>query len=141
MESSRLGYAAVAGTSQNGNEPSTWGLDYGLDDQVKIPGGGNYGNFSLRHRVRTGSGTHPASYPTRTGRSFPEGQSGRDVTLTAQLHLVPRLKMCGAITPLPQYVFIAWCVIKQWVSVHGVVLVKHRDNFTPLTLPEPIPPI
>jgi hypothetical protein len=26
--------------------------------------------------------------------------------------------MCGATLPLPQYVFIAWC------------LVKHRDNFT-----------
>jgi hypothetical protein len=26
--------------------------------------------------------------------------------------------MCGAIPPLPQYVFMAWC------------LVKHRDNFT-----------
>jgi hypothetical protein len=26
--------------------------------------------------------------------------------------------MCGAISPLPQYVFMAWC------------LVKHRDNFT-----------
>jgi hypothetical protein len=26
--------------------------------------------------------------------------------------------MCGAIPPLPQYIFMAWC------------LVKHRDNFT-----------
>jgi hypothetical protein len=26
--------------------------------------------------------------------------------------------MCGALPPLPQYVFMAWC------------LVKHRDNFT-----------
>jgi hypothetical protein len=31
------------------------------------------GNFSLRHRVQTGSGVHPASYPTGTGGSFPEG--------------------------------------------------------------------
>jgi hypothetical protein len=38
-------------------------------------------------------------------------------------HLVPRLRMRGAIPPLPQYVFMAWC------------LVKHRDNFTlPLSL-------
>jgi hypothetical protein len=27
-------------------------------------------------------------------------------------------KKCGAIPPLPQYIFMAWC------------LVKHRDNFT-----------
>jgi hypothetical protein len=31
---------------------------------------------------------------------------------------VPRSRMRGAIPPLPQYVFMAWC------------LVKHRDNFT-----------
>jgi hypothetical protein len=36
----------------------------------------------------------------------------------AHLHLVPRSRMRGAIPPLPQYVFTAWC------------LVKHRDNFT-----------
>jgi len=35
---------------------------YGLDDQkigVRIPAG--VGNFSLRHRVQTGFGAHPAS--------------------------------------------------------------------------------
>jgi hypothetical protein len=42
--------------------------------------------------------------------------------MTAHLHQVPRLRMRGAIPPLSQYVFMAWC------------LVKHRDNFTfPLT--------
>jgi hypothetical protein len=38
--------------------------------------------------------------------------------LTTHLHIVPRSRMCGAIPPFPQYVFLAWC------------LVKHRDNFT-----------
>jgi len=38
--------------------------------------------------------------------------------LTTQLHLMLRLRMHGAIPPLQQYVFTAWC------------LVKHRDNFT-----------
>jgi hypothetical protein len=37
-------------------------------------------------------------------------------------HLVPRSRMRGAIPPLPQFVFMAWC------------LVKHRDNFTFLQL-------
>jgi hypothetical protein len=32
--------------------------------------------------------------------------------------LVPRSRMRGAILPFPQYIFMAWC------------LVKHRDNFT-----------
>jgi hypothetical protein len=29
--------------------------------------------------------------------------------LTAHLHLVPKLRMCGIIPPLLQYVFMAWC--------------------------------
>jgi len=35
------------------------------------------GNFSLRHRVQTGSGAHPASYITGTGCSFPEGTAAK----------------------------------------------------------------
>jgi hypothetical protein len=35
-----------------------------------------------------------------------------------QSHVVPGLRMCETMSPLPQYVFMAWC------------LVKHRDNFT-----------
>jgi len=37
---------------------------------------------------------------------------------TTHLHLVPRSKNDWRYTSIPQYVFIAWC------------LVKHRDNFT-----------
>jgi len=29
--------------------------------------------------------------------------------------------MCGAIPP-PQYVLMAWCLIKQWILLHGVML-------------------
>jgi hypothetical protein len=43
------------------------------------------------------------------------------VKLTTHLHLVPRSRMRGAISPLPQYVFMVW-------------LIKHRDNFA-FTLP------
>jgi hypothetical protein len=49
---------------------------------------------------------------------FPRELSGQSVKLTTHLHPVPRLIMLGAIHPLPQYVFMAWC------------LVKHKDNFT-----------
>jgi hypothetical protein len=31
------------------------------------------GNFSLRHHIQTGTGTHPASYPIGTGGFFPWG--------------------------------------------------------------------
>jgi hypothetical protein len=44
----------------------------GLDDrmiQVRFPACA--GNFSLWHRVQTGSGVQSASYPTGTGGSFP----------------------------------------------------------------------
>jgi hypothetical protein len=43
-------------------------LGYGLDDRgsrVGFPAGA--GNFSLRHRVQTASGAHPASCQLRTG--------------------------------------------------------------------------
>jgi hypothetical protein len=47
-------------------------LVYGLDDRgsrFRFPAGD--GNFSLHHRVQTGSGAHPASYPMGTRGSFP----------------------------------------------------------------------
>jgi hypothetical protein len=44
------------------------------------------------------------------------------VKLTTHFHLVPRSRIRGVILPLPQYVFMAW------------YLVKHRDKFT-FTLP------
>jgi len=34
-----------------------------------------WGFFSLRHRVQTGAGAHPASYTTGTGSSFPGGKA------------------------------------------------------------------
>jgi hypothetical protein len=49
---------------------------------------------------------------------FSWGWSGWGVKLTTHLHLVPRSRMRGFIPLLPQYVFMAWS------------LVKHRDNFT-----------
>jgi hypothetical protein len=65
--------------------------------------------------VSMGVVRHPASYPMGL---FPWGYSGRSVKLTTHLHLVSRSRRRGNILPLPQYVFMVWC------------LVKHRDNFT-----------
>jgi hypothetical protein len=51
-------------------------LGYGLDDggsRVRFLVGS--GNFSLHHRVQTGSGAHPASYSMRTRGSFPGGKA------------------------------------------------------------------
>jgi hypothetical protein len=88
-------------------------LYYGLDDRgskVRFPAGA--GNFSLHHRVQTGSEAHPASCPMGMG-------GGRGVKLTTHLHLVPRLKNEWSYTSTPQYAFMAWCSAK-----------RHRDNFT-----------
>jgi hypothetical protein len=43
--------------------------------------------------------------------------------------------MRGAISPLPQYVFMMWCLIKQWIFLQVWDSVKHRDKFTHLLLP------
>jgi len=75
------------------------------------------GIVSVLHRLQTGSGAHPASYPVGTGGSFSEGVSGRGVNPTTHLHLLLRLRMRRAIYPIPQYVFMGWC------------LVKHSNNF------------
>jgi hypothetical protein len=43
----------------------------------------------------------------------PEALSlGQVMKLTTHLHLAPRSRICGAIPPLPQYAFIAWCSVK-----------------------------
>jgi hypothetical protein len=47
-------------------------LGYGLDDRgsrVRFPA--RTGNFSLHHRVKNGSGAHPASFPMGTRVYFP----------------------------------------------------------------------
>jgi len=35
------------------------------------------------------------------------------VKLTIHLHLVPRLRMHGAIPPIPLYALMAWCAVKM----------------------------
>jgi hypothetical protein len=53
--------------------PSSVGiaLDYGLDDRgVRFPAGAVAGNFSLHHRIQTGTGAQPSSYPMGTRGSF-----------------------------------------------------------------------
>jgi hypothetical protein len=63
-------------------------------------------SLSLYHRVQTGSGAHPASYPMVIRRG---------VKLTTHLHLVPRLRIRGTIPPFP-------------IRLHGVVLSYVQDT-------------
>jgi len=48
-------------------------------------------DFSLRHRVQTGSGTYPTSHPTDTG-ALKEKRLG--LKQTTNLHAMSRLGMC-----------------------------------------------
>jgi len=52
--------------------------------------------------------------------------------LTTQPHLVLRLRMHGAIPPLTQYVFLTWCLIKQWIHLHRVGTLLSTGTTLPL---------
>jgi hypothetical protein len=68
------------------------------------------GNFSPHHRVQTGSDAHPAFYPMGTGGSFPGGKAAWawswPLTLSGN-------ENAWSYISTPQYVFMAWCLIKQ----------------------------
>jgi hypothetical protein len=73
-------------------------------------------NFSLLHYAQTGSGALPASYPVGSGGLSPGiKQLGCEADHSAPVSA--KVKECMAFYLRPQYVFMAWC------------LVKHRDNF------------
>jgi len=56
------------------------------------------------------------------------------VKLIPHLYLVPKLKMRGAIPPLPRYDFMTLCLIKQLMHLFGVVLSKAQGHHLYLTL-------
>jgi hypothetical protein len=63
---------------------------------------------------------------------LPPGVKRRGVKLTTNLHLVQSLRMRGAILPLPQYVFMAWCSVKHRdnCSFTLPILIQHAHNKT-----------
>jgi hypothetical protein len=74
---------------------------------------GQWWDFLLRQRVHTGSGSHLAPNPMDTG-----GKAAGAWSWPLYLHLLPVWIMRVSLIPLPQHVFMAWC------------LFKHRDSFT-----------
>jgi Na+-transporting methylmalonyl-CoA/oxaloacetate decarboxylase gamma subunit len=88
-------------------------LGYGLDDRgsrVRFPAG--VGNFSLHHRVQNGSGARPASYPMGTRGSFSGGKAAGAWSWPLTSISCRGQRMSGAVPPLPQYAFMAWCSVK-----------------------------
>jgi hypothetical protein len=57
-------------------------------------------DFSILQIVQTALGAHPASYSMGT-EVLSRRKSGRNVKLTTHPHLVPRLKINGAMPLLP----------------------------------------
>jgi hypothetical protein len=51
-------------------------LGYGLDRDA-VPSKGSGGILSLRHRIQTDSGTHPASCPMGSWGSYPRDKASR----------------------------------------------------------------
>jgi hypothetical protein len=82
----------------------------------KLAGGGGE-NFSLHHRVQSGSGANTSSYPMGTG-GFSLGlkRPGREAQHSPSASA--EVKNAWSYSSTPQHVFMAW------------YSVKHRDNFT-----------
>jgi hypothetical protein len=72
INSIQLHYLLCIASNRSRDSSVGIALGYGLDDRgsrVRFPE--RAGNFSLHHRVQTGSGAHPASYPMGNRGSFP----------------------------------------------------------------------
>jgi hypothetical protein len=86
-------------------------LVYGLDDQGSVP------RRSCNEFFLFATASRPAQGPTQPPVNLVPGGSYSGCKAVTHLHLVSSLRVHGAVRPLLQYVFMAWC------------LDKHRDNF------------
>jgi hypothetical protein len=106
-------------------------LDYGLDDRgsrVRFPAGA--GNHSLHHRVQNSSGAHPASYPMGTRGSFPGGKAAGAWSWPLSSISCRGQRMSGAIPPLSQYAFMAWCLVKAQGQLYLYLIHTHTHTHT-----------
>jgi hypothetical protein len=101
-----------------------WWLGYGLDDWGSILGSDSHGIFSLRLLVQIGSGAHPTSYPISTKVLILEAKRPQIEADNVEV------KNVCIYTSIPLYICMAWCLIKQRMRLHSLVLPKLRDNFT-----------
>jgi hypothetical protein len=94
--------------------------------RVRFPVGA--GNFSLHHRVQNGSGAHSASYPMGTRGSFPRGKAAGALSWPLASIYCRAHWTNGAIPPLPQCAFMAWCSVKAQGQLY--VFLYERELWT-----------
>jgi hypothetical protein len=96
---------------RQGKSPDDWGSIHGSGLDF----------FFLATASRPALG--PTQSPTQwVPRALSPGVKRPGCELTTHLHLLPRLRMREALSSIPKYVFTAWCLLKQWIHLHGVVL-------------------
>jgi hypothetical protein len=64
--------------------------------------------FSFLQYIQTGCEAHPVTYSVGNKGSILEGKAVRGMRSTTHLHLVLRLRLCGAVSLLLLYAFTAW---------------------------------
>jgi hypothetical protein len=74
-------------------------------------------------------GCNVFSSPPHPDQFWGSPKSNQGMKLTSHLYLVLRLRMCGAISPLTQYIFMAWLLINGYILM-AWYLIKDRDSFT-----------
>jgi hypothetical protein len=93
---------------------------------VRVPA--EAGNFSLHHRVQTGSGAHPASYPLVTRGSFPGGEADHSPPSSVEV------KNAWSYTSTPHHTSMTWCSVKAQWSESDISDVTSIMNRTVLVL-------
>jgi len=98
-------------------------LAYVLDDRGSSTDRGNDRNFSPHHRVQTGSGAHPASYPVGTWGKVAEAWSYRSPPSSAEAENAWSYKRV-----YPQFSGLA-----AWRCLSGNFWVHPRTSTPPIT--------
>jgi hypothetical protein len=84
--------------------------------------------FFSRHRVQSVSGAHPTSYAMDTA-ALALGIRWRGRERDHSPPCSAEVTNAWSYASIPQYIFMAYCLIQQEIPLHGAVLVNHRDNF------------
>jgi hypothetical protein len=90
----------------------------------EIPDSGSEGNFSPPHRVHPASVVHSVSYPRGTGVSYPGVKWPGHETDDWRPYSAQIKKARSR-----PHVSMAWCLIKQGVLIHGMVLSEAQELY------------